>query len=459
LISPLLSIVLTKQKNWEQMGVWNLTFAMKTFRLISTVFLRGTVLALLATATSLTQAANVLWTGPIYTNIHASFSATLDKLTTNHVGADAVNNVWLTRGSRAPLYNAAAEVGWNGFTPANTQWALASANGLPPFTPITSAPSLIYGNFADVVGQPGGPSPSGSVGKTFYVKIVTDNIYLSLKLTAWGASDGGSFTYERSTPAVVLPTPTVAITNPPSGSVFAAPANVSIGANAAVSSGTVTNVQFFTNGVSAGSALTAPFSLTANNLTAGSYALKAIATAAGISATSTVVNITVVSPPTISLTNPPSGTVFAAPANLKLGASASVSGSTVTNVQFFANGALQGAVAVSPFTLTSSGLTAGSYALTAVATASGISTTSAVVNVSVVNPVALNLSGASANNGQFSFGYTANAGLSYVVQSSTNLFDWVSLVTNVAPGNPVLFTNALNPAGIQFYRVGLLPNP
>jgi hypothetical protein len=257
----------------------------------------------------------------------------------------------------------------------------------------------------------------------------------------------------------VVATPTISITNPASGSMFVAPTNVSIGANAAVAGGTVTNVQFFTNGVSFKSVLTAPFTFTATNLAVGAYAFKAVATASGISATSAVVNITVVGTPTTSITNPAGGAVFAAPANLKLGASATVIGGTVTNVQFFANGASQGAVSVAPFTFTSSALTAGSYALSAVATASAISTTSAVVNVTVVNPVAANLSGATVNNGQFSFSYSANPGLSYVVQSSSNLLNWVSLVTNAAPASPVLFTNALNSTGAQFYRVGRLPNP
>ena len=99
------------------------------------------------------------------------------------------------------------------------------------------------------------------------------------------------------------------------------------------------------------------------------------------------------------------------------------------------------------------------YSLTAVATAAGISATSSVVNVTVVNPVTVNLSAPSVNNGKFTFNYAANAGLSYVVQSSTNLLNWVSLATNVAASSPVPFTNALNPAGIQFYRVGRLPNP
>jgi hypothetical protein len=91
----------------------------------------------------------------------------------------------------------------------------------------------------------------------------------------------------------VPPTPTVSIASPTNGAVFIAPANVSIMVNAAVSSGTVTNVWFFANGISLGAVLTSPFDLTASNLTAGAYTLEAVATAAGVTATSTVVNVTV----------------------------------------------------------------------------------------------------------------------------------------------------------------------
>jgi hypothetical protein len=69
------------------------------------------------------------------------------------------------------------------------------------------------------------------------------------------------------------------------------------------------------------------------------------------------------------------------------------------------------------------------------------------------------LSGATAKNGQFLFSYPANPGLAYVVQSSSNFVNWLPLVTNVASGSPVLFTNAVNSAGFQFFRVGRLPNP
>jgi hypothetical protein len=74
-------------------------------------------------------------------------------------------------------------------------------------------------------------------------------------------------------------------------------------------------------------------------------------------------------------------------------------------------------------------------------------------------PPTFNLSGASISNGQFTFSYSADTGFSYVVQSSTNLVDWVSLATNVASGNPVPFSDPFDAAGTRFYRVGRLPNP
>ena len=111
-----------------------------------------------------------------------------------------------------------------------------------------------------------------------------------------------TFTYKRST--APLPTPTVNITNPVGGAVFAAPANVKIAASASVSSGAVTNVAFFAGATALGSATVPPFGITASNLAANSYLLTAVATAAGVSATSSVVNISVVSPVAVSNSAP-----------------------------------------------------------------------------------------------------------------------------------------------------------
>jgi len=74
-------------------------------------------------------------------------------------------------------------------------------------------------------------------------------------------------------------------------------------------------------------------------------------------------------------------------------------------------------------------------------------------------PAPANLWGASVTSGQFSFNYTTDAESTYVVQSSSNLVDWMSLETNVASGGLMSFSNALDAVGTRFYRVGRSPNP
>jgi hypothetical protein len=162
---------------------------------------------------------------------------------------------------------------------------------------------------------------------------------------------------------------------------------------------------------------------------------------------------------TVTITNPANGAVFAAPANVAIGATATVTGGSVTNVSFFANSNTLGAVQTAPFGITAGNLGAGTYALTAIATAAGASTTSAVVNISVVLPVASSLTSRGFTNGLFAFDYVVNPGLRYVVQWSSNLVNWVSLTTNAAGSSPAHFTDNYAASGGRYYRVGRLPNP
>ena len=61
----------------------------------------------------------------------------------------------------------------------------------------------------------------------------------------------------------------------------------------------------------------------------------------------------------------------------------------------------------------------------------------------------------------FRFTYTANTGLTYVVQSSTNLLspNWTTLATNMAASGSMNFTDLNATFNPEFYRVGRLPNP
>lgn len=292
--------------------------------------------------------AATVWNGPAIGFYHSA----------NGLQDQLAADVHLTRGSSGGLYNAALEAGAvGGSSPAGTAWAVGT---------LANYSTLHYGPCPLEQGN----HPPGAVNTTYVVHLTSasDNIYFQLTLTNWGGQGGvgdKTFGYLRTTPA---PAPSIAITNPASGAVFAAPATIRLAANAAISSGTITNVQFFTNG--------AP--------------LKALTSA--------------------------------------------------------------------PFTLVASNLAAGTYALSAVATAGGITATSAPVTVSVVNPAPVQLSAPALSGGQLTFHYSANPGLSYVIQRSANLVDWLSVSTNTAATTSVSVGQAAT-AGALFYRIGLLPNP
>jgi hypothetical protein len=297
----------------------------------------------------------IIWTGPT-----TNFAQT-DATSPPQADVLVPGKVSLTRNFSKGLYNtnvdAFAAPGLP--TPSDTEWS---------FGALSDYATLTYQDFDSLRDQDlnsllinGGP---------MVCHLINEDIYLSVQFTQWGKG-GGLIAYTRSTPAVVAPppTPTVSITAPETNAVFAEPANVSISANASVSTGSVTNVQFFAGANLLGSKQTAPFNFTANGLSAGSYALKAVATAGGISATS------------------------------------------------------------------------------------------APVTISVVAPVTTSLSAATATvNNQFVFSYSSTPGLRYEVDISSNLLNWIPVSTNVATGNPSFFTNPISGGG-NYYRVGRLPNP
>jgi plastocyanin len=174
-----------------------------------------------------------------------------------------------------------------------------------------------------------------------------------------------------------------------------------------------------------------------------------------------VVNVAAIAlPPSVAVTNPAAGSVFAAPASIKLSANATSSGGSVTNVQFFSNGASLGSVSSPPFNLTTGPFGAGSFGLTAKATATtGLSATSAPVNIFVVTPAAVSNYAARVVDGQFVFEHTANAGLRYAVDRSSNLTSWSAVATNTAASNSVEVMDVFRAGSLLFYRVGRLSNP
>jgi len=174
-----------------------------------------------------------------------------------------------------------------------------------------------------------------------------------------------------------------------------------------------------------------------------------------------VVNVAaVVLPPVVAITGPVGGSVFADPASVIISASVTNSSGSVTNVEFFSNGSSLGSLTSAPFNFTTTLLSVGAYALTVKASAStGLSATSAPVNVSVVTPVAVSNFFPRITNGQFVFDHTANPGLRYAVENSTNFTAWSPFVTNTAVSNSVEVIDTFQVGNLRFYRVGRLPNP
>ena len=110
-----------------------------------------------------------------------------------------------------------------------------------------------------------------------------------IEVEAWGTNGSGG----GNTP------PTVSITNPAGGATFTSPATIAVDANASDADGSIQQVAFLANGSAIGTDMTAPFSVSWPNVSAGSYTITAVATDnLGATTTSAPVTITV---------NPPAG--------------------------------------------------------------------------------------------------------------------------------------------------------
>ncbi|MEO7678049.1 MAG: Ig-like domain-containing protein, partial [Verrucomicrobiota bacterium] len=145
----------------------------------------------------------------------------------------------------------------------------------------------------------------------------------SYALTATETDNNGvSTTSPAVTVTVIGPTnqlPSISITGPSAGSVFGAPAHVTITASAAAPSG-IANVEFFQDGISLGQDTRAPFNILWSSVPAGNYSLTAIVTDKnGAIATASPINITVGNgasetvKPTVVITTPPAGARLGTP--------------------------------------------------------------------------------------------------------------------------------------------------
>jgi hypothetical protein len=237
---------------------------------------------------------------------------------------------------------------------------------------LDGSPVYTFNSAPYILPVPGGELPAGSYTVT---AVATDNSGLSATSAVVNLT-------------VAFVPPAVTLTNPASGSSYPAPADITLSASASSADGSITNVAFYAGTTLLANITTAPYNYNWENVSAGTYALTALAADShGLVSTSSVVSIAVTNSfglPVVNITSPLNNTTFTPGSNIPIAATATENGGTITNVEFYANGTDLGGSATSSYGITWPNVSLGTYVLIAVAAdASGNMATSPVVNVTV----------------------------------------------------------------------------
>ncbi len=209
-----------------------------------------------------------------------------------------------------------------------------------------------------------------------------------------GTANGGQDTIIRQFKVTVTPVndpPTVALTAPLEGAVFASGNSISLTATAADIDGQVARVEFFDGAAKIGEDLRAPYTFTWTAASVGGHTLTAKATDdGGATATSAAIHVTVTSvantAPTVRLTSPGDGQVYVVGSPISIEAEAADKEGPVAKVEFFREGGIRlGTDTAAPYQIPVADLAEGPHTLTAVATdPQGLATTSVAVRIDVV---------------------------------------------------------------------------
>ncbi len=188
---------------------------------------------------------------------------------------------------------------------------------------------------------------------------------------------------------VAAAAPVVAITSPVNSQNVGLPAAVNIAATATDADGTIAKVVFFNGSTLLNEDSTAPYEY-AWSAPSGNYTLTAIATDNEGNATlSNVVTFSVFNAanilPTVALTSPTAGASVEA-GTISLTATAADTDGLITKVEFFNAAVKIGEDATSPYTFDWSGVTVGTYSLTAKATDNDSGTATSAAAALTVTP-------------------------------------------------------------------------
>ncbi|MGH7970294.1 MAG: PQQ-dependent sugar dehydrogenase, partial [Limisphaerales bacterium] len=130
-----------------------------------------------------------VWTGPLITYSQPApdpkQAGNQDRITPK---------VWITRDITQGLFNAKTETNYAHFvSPADTEWADGD---------LTNYSSLTYNNWETWAKTIHG-GPPNTVGLSAVVHLISEDIYLGIKVTQWAVS-GGGFAYQRTTAAALI---------------------------------------------------------------------------------------------------------------------------------------------------------------------------------------------------------------------------------------------------------------
>ena len=180
---------------------------------------------------------------------------------------------------------------------------------------------------------------------------------------------------------------TTTITSPPVSSSFNVGDAITIEASASGGTGTIQKVEFFADSTMIGEDLTSPYSFIWNNASSGAYNLTAKVTdSLNNTAVSSIINITVnpANQLTTTITSPANTTTYPSPANITINATATSSGGSIVKVEFYQGSIKIGEALSAPYSFTWMDVSAGTYALKAIATDNNNQTgVSQTVNITV----------------------------------------------------------------------------
>ncbi len=284
----------------------------------------------------------------------------------------------------------------------------ADSSSSPPSVAITtpvSGDSIIAGNPVTVAATASDPD-----GQIASVQIYLDGKPLGGPdlaepfIGTWTPSSSGTYTLyavatdgsgNQTTSAAVTVAvvsngaPTVSLISPTSATSVRQGTPVTLSANAADADGTVASVVFLVNGIIVASSPTVPYTAQWTPSGSGSYSVvaRAIDNSGNITnSIPTVVTVAANGSPTVSLDFPGNGSTVLLGNSVELQASASDSGGSIAQVQFYANGTPIGADTAGPFSATWTPNSTGLYRLQATATDNGgLSASSNEITVAVLD--------------------------------------------------------------------------